>query len=413
MKKTLSVAACLFIASPSFAGAYRLALQGQKALGMGHTGVAITESAEVVFFNPAGMAFLSTDFNITGGTTLVSSETLYQSEASNTASKTDNPIGTPLNLYLTKKYNKQFSYGLGLYTPYGNAVEWEKDWPGSHLVNNIELKAIFIQPTISFQFNEQLSIGFGPTYVNGLVEFNRNLSTSLADSNGQRSNVTIEASNIDAWGYNTGLLAKPGEKITLGLSYRSKINLKAKNESADFRNVPTSMTTIFPDTSFSADLILPAELTLGLSYNFNDTTLAFDFNRTFWSEYENLNVSFNNSAGTSLNPRNYKDSNAWRFGIQHKINDWFIRGGLHLDKTPIKNGYYTPETARNDSLGLTAGVSYKVSKKLELDFSFFYLHLDEFEGSYDFYEQSGTLTAFKGQYKTSAIGLGAGFNYKI
>ncbi|MBV1873205.1 MAG: outer membrane protein transport protein [Gammaproteobacteria bacterium] len=73
--------------------------------------------------------------------------------------------------------------------------------------------------------------------MNSLVGFNR----TLADNNGQRSNITIEASNIDAWGYNAGLLAKPRESITLGLSYRSKTKLKAKNESADFRNIFASI----------------------------------------------------------------------------------------------------------------------------------------------------------------------------
>ncbi|MBV1873204.1 MAG: hypothetical protein KUG80_00375 [Gammaproteobacteria bacterium] len=48
-KKTFLVAACLFIASPSFTSGYRLALHEQKALGMEHTSVAMTESAEVVF----------------------------------------------------------------------------------------------------------------------------------------------------------------------------------------------------------------------------------------------------------------------------------------------------------------------------------------------------------------------------
>ncbi len=36
--------------------------------------------------------------------------------------------------------------GLSVYTPYGSTVKWEDDWAGSHLVNNIELQAIYIQP---------------------------------------------------------------------------------------------------------------------------------------------------------------------------------------------------------------------------------------------------------------------------
>lgn len=402
------------VATSAFAGGYRVALQGQKALGMGHTGVAMTDSSEVVFFNPAGMVFLKNEMDISGGVTLIDSEAKYQNQDTNTTAQTDNPIGTPISFYLSTKYNEKIAYGVGVYTPYGNSVEWPTDWAGSHLVNSIELKAIYIQPTISYKFNDQYSIGFGPTYVVGGVEFNRNLSTALVDENGNRSNVTIEASGITAWGYNIGFLAKPTKKYSVGISYRSQVDMKARGESANFQNIPTSMQSAFPDTTFDADLVLPAELTLGIAYNFSpETVLAFDINRTYWGAYESLDVQFNNSAGLSSNPRNYKDVNIYRLGIQHNLSEkTTIRGGAYYDESPIQDGYFTPETPRNDSLGLTAGASYYVTKSLELDFSFLYLMFDEFNGSYDHYDQSGTTISFAGDYKSQVIAIGFGLNYK-
>lgn len=390
-----------------------MATQGQKALGMGHTGVAMTDSSEVVFFNPAGMSFLKDDIEMVGGVTLIDGKTQYQNQGSNTSAETDNPVGTPVGLYYANKHNKEISFGFGLYTPYGNTVEWPTDWAGSHLVNNIELKTIYIQPTVSYRFNDKYSVGFGPTYVSGTVEFNRNLSTSLVDANGDRSNVTIKASGIDAWGFNLGFLGKPTKQLAVGISYRSKVDMEARNESADFENIPSSFSLVFPDTTFDADLVLPAELTLGLTYDISSATvLAFDINRTYWSEYENLNVTFNNGAGTSLNPRNYQDANIYRLGVQHDVSDKLtVRGGVYIDDTPIRSGFFTPETARNDSIGYTAGMSYKVSRQLEFDASFLYLTFDEFNASYDHYDQSGTTISFGGDYLTSAMALGFGLNY--
>ena len=89
--------------------------------------------------------------------------------------KTDGPIGTPFNLYASYKINDWLTAAVAVYTPYGSRVEWPTDWAGSHLVNNINLRAIFVQPTISLKINEFLSIGGGPTYVNGSVELNRKL----------------------------------------------------------------------------------------------------------------------------------------------------------------------------------------------------------------------------------------------
>jgi len=419
MKQRLRLILTLIVLLPgvtpsAFAGGYRLSLQGQKALGMGHTGGAVTDTAEVVFFNPAGMTFLQSELDITGGVTPIQNNTVFQNQMTQSSAETDNPLGTPINFYLAKKINQQLSYGLGIYTPFGNAVEWEKNWPGSHLLNTIELQAIFVQPTAAYQFNDTFSIGLGASYVSGSVEFNRDISTSLSDENGTRSNVTIEASNVDAWGYNIGILARLSPEISLGIDYRSEIELEASNESADFRNIPSSLQSAFPDTTFNADLVLPAELTLAMAYHFNEHTLvAFDFNRTFWSAYKNLNVSFNNSAGTSLNPRNYEDSNIYRLGIQHRVEQFVFRAGTYLDETPVEQGYFTPETPRNDSIGITSGLSYSISEKWTVDFSYLFLIFDEFEGRYDFYQQSGVNIPFSGEYKNSAIAFGFGAQYKI
>ena len=402
------------VSTSVFAGGYRVALQGQKALGMGHTGVAMTESSEAVFFNPAAMTFLENDLDISAGVTLIDSVIKYQNQTANTSAETDNPIGTPVSFYISQRHDEKLSYGLGVYTPYGNTVEWDKDWAGSHLVNNIELHAIYIQPTISYKLSDEYSFGFGPTIVSGTVEFNRNLSTSLIDANGDRSNVAIKASGVTAIGYNLGFLAKPSKELSVGISYRSKVDLKARDESADFENIPVSLQNTYYDTTFSADLVLPAELTVGISYELGaNTVLAFDINRTYWSAYKNLDVQFNNGTPSSLNPRNYKDANIFRFGVQHKMDDELtVRGGVYFDNSPINDGYFTPETARNDSMGLTVGASYKVSKRMELDFSFLELIFDEFNGSYDHYDQSGTIISFSGDYKSSVTAVGFGLNYK-
>jgi len=247
LKIKILLIVCLYLSTHAFAGGYRVSTQGQKALGMGHTGVAITESSEVVFFNPAGMSFLASDTDISVGITGIDSLTKYQNAESNVIAETDNPLGTPFNVYYAKKYDATTSYGLGIYTPYGNTVEWPTDWPGSHLVNNISLKTFYIQPTVSYKISDKFSFGFGPTYVIGEVKFNRNLSTSLADENGNRANVTIEAAGLSSLGFNAGFLLKPTKQFAIGVSYRSEVAMKARGEDADFENVPVSAQGRFPD----------------------------------------------------------------------------------------------------------------------------------------------------------------------
>jgi long-chain fatty acid transport protein len=417
MKKIIVVLLIgMSVATSLHAGGYRVATQGIKALSMGHTGVAMTDSAEAIFFNPGAITQLEADMEITAGITLLDGKTEYVNEETGTQEETDNPLGTPINAYFAHRLSQELSWGFGVYTPFGNKVEWPTDWAGSHLVNEIELKAIYLQPTIAYQLNDSTSLGFGPTLALGSVDFNRNLSTSMTDANGNRSNVTIEAENVPAWGYNIGLLHKLNDQTRLGFSYRSEITIEARDEDAEFDSIPGAFEDVFTDGEFDADLPLPAELTLGVAHDYSDKmTLTFDYNYTFWDVYDELVIEFDNGI-TSENPRNYENASIFRFGIQYRTSEkWTLRGGIYFDESPVPDGSFAPETPRNDSIGYTAGFTYHASKNLEVDAALLILTFDEEENSYDFYEDplSGQTIPFAGTYDSVVNSLGFGLSYKF
>jgi long-chain fatty acid transport protein len=126
-------------------------------------------------------------------------------------------------------------------------------------------------------------------------------------------------------------------------------------------------------------------------------------------------VDFDNSVPTSVNPRNYKDSNTYRVGMQYKANDKFVfRAGWYKDQSPVQAGYFAPETPRNDSMGYTGGLTYQVTKKLGVDASFLYLHFDEINASYDHYTENGNPNvSFGGTYKSSVFSPGVGLTYSF
>lgn len=414
MRKLFSLSLLTLASASMFAGGYRVSIQGQKQLAMGHTGVAVVNSAEVTFFNPAGMSFLDKKFNLSVGGSALFAKTRYQNAQFNQTGATDN-MGTPFNLYATYKINDWVSAGLAVYTPYGSSVEWDQDWAGAHLVNNIDLKAIFIQPTISFKIEDVFSIGGGPIFVQGAVNFNRNLSmgTLLSDNEGNKTDVTLDATGISATGYNVGMMFKPTKQITLGLDYRSEIIMEARGGSAEFDDVPGFAAATFTNTTFDADLPLPAEITAGISYQATDKWLfAFDYNHTKWGVYKSLDVDFGNTVPTSVNPRNYKDASSYRFGAQYKATEKFtLRAGWYFDESPVQDGYFAPETPRNDSNGYTGGLTYQVNSKLGIDLSFLYLHFDEIDNSYNYFQEAGTQVPFSGTYKSTVFAPGIGVTY--
>lgn len=415
MKKLLFLTVFVLATSAIYAGGYRVSLQGQRALAMGHTGVAVVNSAELGFFNPSGIVYLENRLNVSAGVSGVFSKVVFQNDEFGQTSETDSPVGTPFYLYATYKVNDWLAVGLSAYTPYGSAVDWEQDWAGSHLVNNIDLAAIYIQPLVSVKLSEYFSVGGGPIFVTGSVNFNRNLNRTVTDIDGNRSNVTVDASGVTNWGWSASAMFSPTENLRVGFNYRSEILLEAEAGDATFENVPNSPLTPFSDTKFDATLPMPAELTVGLSYEFLDKWLfAFDYNQTLWSVYNSLDIDFANATPDSTNPRNYKDSSNYRFGLQYEATDWItLRAGYYFDESPVQEGYFAPETPRNDSNNFTAGLSLNISDHFAIDAAFLYSRFKEVDASYDYYYENGVAVPFSGTYKSSAFIPGLGITYKL
>lgn len=419
MKKLLIAAVFVMTTAITYAGGYRVSTQGQRALAMGHAGVAVVNSAELAFFNPAGLVYLENQLNISAGISGVLSHVKWQNPETGAFAKTDSGIGTPFYLYASYKVKDWLAVGLAVYTPYGSSVTWPTDWEGSHLVNNISLQAIYIQPLVSIKIADMISVGGGPIFVTGGVNFNRNANRTLTDEQGDRANIEIDASGVTNWGWSASFLFTPMEDLRIGFNYRSEVKLSVEGGEAKFSDVPNSPIVPIQNgtTPFNASLPMPAELTAGLSYKFaEDWLFAFDYNVTYWDVYQSLDIDFTNTPKNpdSHNPRNYKNSSTYRFGLQYKVKENLtLRAGYYFDESPVQEGYFAPETPRNDSNAYTAGLSFQVSPKIAIDAAFDYVHFKEIDASYAHYMEGEIAVPFKGTYKSNAFVFGLGVTYKL
>src|SRR6056297_1599870 len=171
MKKIPSLILLILILSSGIkAGGFQVALQGQIQGGMGLLGTGFLVGPSTLFYNPGGMSFLSSKYNVSlGMNPLISNVTFQYKEPSLYENTTDNPVGTPFTFYGTGKLNEKLSVGLGVYTPFGSSTVWGDDWRGKYIIQDISLQAIFIQPTVSYKITETLGIGAGFVYARGDV----------------------------------------------------------------------------------------------------------------------------------------------------------------------------------------------------------------------------------------------------
>lgn len=415
MKKLIALFSAVLLAGSAYAGGYQIAVQGQKMVAMGHTGVGIVLDASSVYFNPAALPYLNdSKWNFALGASFVLSNGVYRDNDTQEEYRTDNPTGTPFNFYGSYNINDRWSVALGIYTPFGSSLDWGQGmgWTGSHMINNIKLSAIYFQPTVAFRVSEKFSLGAGVIYARGGVNLNRNLSQLIVGNNG-RPDVTLD-SDANGWGFQVGAYFQD-EKFSAGITYKSTITAKAEGGDADFENVPASLPIQFDDTTFSAELPLPGSVNVGLGYNISSKWLvAADFNYTFWSAYEELLIDFDSDVPDSQNPRNYKDSYTIRIGTQYLVSEHFaLRGGFYYDTTPVREGYFTPETPSNNSFNYTGGFSYIINDKISIDASLLFVNGQERTDSYDYFVEplTGQEVAFEGTYKFNALVPSVGMSF--
>ncbi len=391
----------------SMAGGFQVNLQGNQQTGMGHVGTGFYLGASSAFFNPAMMGLSQNEnkFDIEAGASFIAASVAFQNQNNGITETTDNPMGTPFYLYGTYKINEDFSAGLAVYTPFGSSVVWGDDWTGKNLIQDISLQAIFIQPTLSYKINDDLRVGAGLNYVSGTVEINRALPAPIGNNN----SVNLKGST-GAFGFNTGIYYQATEKLSVGVTYRSQVDVELEGGDVDF-TVDPALASSFPDTEFDATLPLPATTSIGIGYQHSEKLLiSAEVNMVAWSSYKSLDFDFKDNTASledSENPRNYEDAMIFRIGAQYMLNENVkVRAGFYYDQSPITDEYFNPETPNSDNLGITAGLSYEVGERFGVDASFLYIVGLERDSEYK-------LAGFGGKYKSNSVIPGIGLHYKF
>lgn len=389
----------------TMAGGFQVNLQGTKQTGMGHVGTSFYLGASSTFFNPAMMGLGESKFSIEAGVNLINSNVHFQNGNTGLTEETDNPLGTPFYLYATYKVNDKLTAGLGVYTPFGSSVDWGEDWSGKNLIQDISLRAIFVQPTLSYNINEKLRVGAGLAIVQGAFEINRALPVPIGNS----ATVNLEGST-SAFGFNAGIHYDVNEKLSVGVTHRSLVEVELEDGDVDF-TVDPALASSFPDGEFAATLPLPATTTLGLAYKVNEKlVVSAEANFVQWGEYESLDFDFANNTDRlddSENPRNYEDSYIYRIGAQYSANEKLdVRLGFYYDESPIQDDFFNPETPNSDNIGITGGLSGHIGEKFGFDLSLLYIIGTERDSQY--------LPAnFGGTYASRSVITGIGLNYNF
>ncbi|MHC8346699.1 OmpP1/FadL family transporter [Pseudomonas sp. RT6P73] len=406
-----------------FASGFALNEQSISGMGVGFAGRSSSaEDASTVYGNPAGMARLDGQ-QITGGVALLNAST-HISQVSGSSSGTNKGDMVPLTAvpfgFYTNKLDDQWAVGFGVYAPFGLVADYEKSFQGNAFGSKSAVKVVTFQPTVSYAFNDKVSIGFGPTInrITGTLESDINLPIPGTGSN----NIKIEGSDT-ALGFNAGLLVQATDTTRVGLTYHSsvKYQLDGHTEVSKGTNVPAS---VLNNGRYDASLKIdtPESWDLSVTQDLNDAwTLYAGTTWTRWSRLKDITV---NNAGVSplngaLAPKllgviqeeqNWHDTWAYAVGTSYRVNkQWVLRTGLTLDQAPTNNTDRSPRMPTGDRTIFSLGASYDVLPNLTVDAAYAYLK----EESVKVKRSNSLGQTYGAKFANSANGFGLGATYRF
>jgi len=418
-KVSLLAASVSLATFSSTANAAAFGIIEQSVTGLGaafSTGSTAAGDGSTIYFNPAGMSFLknrnaaefgahvidpNAKFNDQGSTSIFSAPLNVNNDEGGDAG----PVALVPNFYYTRAIDDKWTAGVGVNAPFGLTTDYDDGWVGRYYALHSEIVTVNINPSISYKASNALSLGFGVNvqYIEaklsnaidfgtactlaeiGMLVTPGTCATAGLSSQANDGEVEFKADDI-SFGYNFGLLWQATPQTRIGAAYRSRIKHQLKGD-ADF-DTPSEAAGLanlrgLVDGDVSANVTLPDSLSVGLQHQVNNKlAINADVTWTNWSLVEELRIDFKNPAASDgVSTLKFKDSNRYSLGMTYVRDDhWTWRAGVAFDESATRNKeLISVRVPDADRTWLTAGFTYKPSKKMSIDFGFAHLFIDDAE----------------------------------
>ena len=416
LKTSLGVAVAL-ASSQLLASGFALNEQSISSMGTGFAGRSSSaEDASTVFGNPAGMSRLKREQFTVGGAAVIA-KTDISGPGSNLGGETDGDmvpvVGVPMGYYV-KPIDDHWSVGFGVYVPFGLVTDYGSDDAARYWGKKSHVEVVTFQPTVSYAFNDKVSIGFGPTINRIKGELGSSLINPFTPG---RNDGEVKIKGDDtAVGYNIGLMVQATDRTRVGLTYHSMVDYKLEGKT----RVSTPLIGPFNGNKFDASLKIktPESVDLSVTHELDDQwTLYAGSTWTRWSRLENITVQNDVPAPlagsvfqTITEEQNWHDTWAHAIGASYKVNkEWVLRTGFTVDQSPTNNHDRSPRIPTGDRKVFSLGAGWSPNDDMTIDVAYSYLWEEDTKVN----QVSATKGSYQTKYENSAHGVGASLTYRF
>ena len=410
--------AFLMFAAVRDAGASAFALyeQGISGLGNAYAGAAaVAEDATTVWWNPAGMSWLSPGIHATGAAAFI--DPSYKFSNGNSVAAAGRPLGDNggdaghsvvlPSVFFAMDLGPKWNVGFVINAPFGLKTQYDDTWLGRFQGIKSEVKTVNFNPSVSYRINEALSVAGGVSYWRGEIDLVQAVNLFPAPAEAQ-NHTNVDG---DAWGFNLGLLAKVGPQTKLGVSYRSAVDFKLDGDTSFTAPAPAAL-----NSNVKLDVKTPDSLAFSAAHRLSDQLeLLGDVTWTHWSKINQLPLIRTSGpfSGSTLDTLVLDFKDTWRFsaGVNYRLSGPLtLKFGVAYDQSPVRGAdTRTVRLPDSDRYWLSAGLKYTVSKSGVLDVGYSYVNFKDA----DINNNQAALGRgiVNGSYKASANVLGIQYQH--
>ncbi len=414
MKKRISLLALssILIAGTAMASGYRIPEQSVDSVAKAGAYIASANHADAAYYNPANMSWLQNEgWLFEGSLTYIHLTSVsYDDNRSSSldgSSETENFL-LP-TFFLVSPDMNNFRIGVSAIAPYGLSKRWEDPYQRS-TAQEYTLNVYELNPTVSYAVSDMFSLAGGVRMIYSSAE----VSNHAEQSSGVVFYRYLEGDAME-WGYNLAASLRPNKDMNISMTYRSNVDLGLEGDARMGTNYPS---TYVMNVEADVDLPAPAVLTLSLAYTFGPTTIDLTWDRTFWSEYESIDIGYVTSVthpvlsaayGVPIS-KDWEDTDAYRIGLSYVLNDQVtLMAGFGYDETPIPDETLGFELPGSAAWLYSLGVRYRVSDVMEVGVGYLYDYKEERE-----IVQGTEMTDINGEFTDAAAHmLSVGLSYEF
>jgi long-chain fatty acid transport protein len=377
------------------AAGFALFEQGSKANAVGGAFVATADDPSAMFFNPAGNAYID-HFTLEGGgfvilrpTARLDGHSPYPGDGySANMRKSLYAIG---HGYGVLPLSDSVKLAAGFWSPNGLGVPWANPdtFAGRYINQRVDLRQLALSVQLAVKLSDWVAIGAGPEARFTDVKLSRNapavnpFTQRVVDV--AHVSVVSEGTPVKV-GFAAGLLVKPCERVRLGISYHSHMDVDLEGP-ASFGQISTGSpqfdAAVAQSLPFNkgararTTIQFPSLTMFGIAYDVTpDLTLEVNGNYTTWKVFDQTVLQIDTLPDTILK-HGWENTWAVRAGLTYKMGSSWVAGGFIYDQTPQPDADAGPFLPDANRTGGTIGAGIAFSKHLEVQVSSLFLWFHE------------------------------------